>query len=361
MEDPVFRDLARAVDPPVMTAELPGIGGILRARPEDFRVTELPAYGPDGREGAHLLLTMQKKGVSTEAALQEVARAVGLRRAAFGHAGLKDQDAITSQWVSAPAEARAALERFEHPRIELGRPHPHGNKLRRGHLDGNQFEIVVREPAVAIEEAIARAEAKIAFLRQGGGLPNFYGPQRFGRDGVNARRGLAVIRAGARRRRGDLIVSAGQSALFNLYLLLRHSRGLLRRALAGDILKKATTGGLFTCTDPEVDQARMDAGELVVTGPIFGGKMRCPPPSSPAASLEAETLERAGVPAAAVSDLGRRAPGSRRPVLVQLKRAQVRAAPAVTDAGLAAGVCVAVTLPPGTYATVLCRELQEGR
>jgi len=361
VEDPVFHDLTRAVDPPVVTAALPGIGGILRARPEDFRVTELPSYAPDGREGAHLLLTMRKTGMSTEAALHEVARAVGLPRAAFGHAGLKDQNAVTLQWISAPAQARSALERFEHPRIELGAPLPHGNKLRRGHLEGNQFEIVVRELTASIEEAIARCRAKVARLREGGGLRNLYGPQRFGKEGVNARNGLAAIRAGARRRRGDLTVSAGQSALFNLYVLVRQSRGLLRRALAGDILKKTTTGGLFTCTDPEIDQGRMDAGELVVTGPIFGGKMRCPPSSTPAAILEEETLQRAGVPAAAISDLGRRAPGSRRPVLVQLDDLHVRAAPAVPDAGLAAGICVSVTLPPGSYATVLCRELQEGR
>jgi tRNA pseudouridine13 synthase len=304
---------------------------------------------------------MGKRGLSTEAALQEVARAVGLPRAALGYAGLKDQDAVTSQWISAPAGVRAALERFEHPRIELGAPEPHGNKLRRGHLKGNQFEIVVRDPRPSIEEAITRAEAKIASLRDGGGLHNFYGPQRFGKDGVNARRGLALIRAGARRRRGDLIVSAGQSALFNLYLLMRRSRALLRRALSGDILRKTTTGGIFTCDDPEIDQARMDDAELVVTGPIFGGKMRSPPPATPAARLEAETLERAGVSAAAVSDLGRRVPGSRRPVLVQLDDVHVRAAPAVPDAGLAAGIYMAVTLPPGTYATVLCRELQGGR
>jgi tRNA pseudouridine13 synthase len=360
VEDPVFHDLARAIDPPAVTAALPGIGGILRARPEDFCVKELPSYAPDGRENAHLLLTMRKTGMSTEAALHEVARAVGVPRAAFGHAGLKDQDAVTLQWISAPAEAKAALERFEHPSMELGALLPHGNKLRRGHLKGNQFEIVVRDPPAGIEEAIARCRAKIAALREGGGLHNFYGPQRFGKGGVNARNGLAAIRAGVRRRRGDLVVSAGQSALFNLYLLVRHSRGLLRRALAGDILKKTTTGGLFACTDPEVDQARMEAGELVVTGPIFGGRMRCPPSDTPAASLEEETLQRAGMPAAAISNLGRRAPGSRRPVLVQLDDVQVRAAPAIPDAGLAAGVCVTVTLPPGTYAVVLCRELQEG-
>lgn len=361
MEDAVPHDLTQALDPPLATEMLPGIGGVMRSRPEDFCVTELPAYAPDGRENAHLLLTMTKRGFSTEGALQEVARAVGLPRSVLGCAGLKDQDAVTSQWISAPAAARAALERFEHPRIELGPPQPHGNKLRRGHLQGNRFEIVLRDLAIPIAEALATAREKIDALRELGGLHNFYGPQRFGPGGANALRGLAAIRSRARRRRGDLIVSAGQSALFNLYLLTRRSRTLLQRALRGDILKKTASGGIFTCLDPEAEQGRVDTGELVVTGPMFGGRMRAPPPDTPAALLEHEILELAGVSSDAVSGLGRRAPGSRRALFAGLHDVHVRAAPAVPEAGLAPGVCVAVTLPPGTYATVLCRELQGGR
>jgi tRNA pseudouridine13 synthase len=167
---------------------------------------------------------------------------------------------------------------------------------------------------------------------------------------------LATL-AGKRRRRpkGDLTLSAGQSALFNLYLATRAERGLCRTALAGDILQKRGSGGMFECEDPAADQARLDAGELVITGPMFGSKMRAPTHGTPAHELEQELLASVGLSCAKLEKLGRSAPGTRRRLLVWPEQLELARAPA--EAGLGAGLALRFSLPPGSYATVLLREL----
>ena len=187
---------ARLLDPPLQTADLPGIGGQIRLCPEDFTVREIPAYGPDGRVGAHLLLTMHKRGLGSEDAIVEISRQTGIPRPEIGLAGLKDKDAVTEQWISVPFAAGTRLAEFSHPAITLGTAHPHGNKLRRGHLHGNHFNIVVRELAVSGEEAAERIIAKRSRLAELGGLANLYGNQRLGDSGSNLRRGLEALAAG---------------------------------------------------------------------------------------------------------------------------------------------------------------------
>ena len=82
------------------------------------------------------------------------------------------------------------------------------------------------------------------------------------------------------------MLSALQSAVFNRALELRATRGPLTRVLPGDVLKKTDTGGLFVSTDPEVDQRRVDAGELIPTAPMPGGREIEPPPGTAAHALE---------------------------------------------------------------------------
>lgn len=344
------------LDPPLQTADLPGIGGRIRMCPEDFAVHELPAYGPDGRTGAHMLLTLRKRGIGTEDAIVEVARQTGIPRPDIGLAGLKDKDAVTEQWISVPFAAGPKLAGFSHPAIWLGEPTPHGNKLRRGHLHGNRFTLVVRELATSGEQAQTRVAAKVARIAELGGLDNLSGNQRLGSDGGNLRRGLELLASGARRGRADFLLSAGQSALFNLYLLERRTRGLMRTVLAGDILKKTATGGLFECTEPAVDQARFDSGELGITGPMFGSKMRAPAPGTAAAALEQEILDLAGISPDALKALGNKVEGTRRPL--QLPQIPLQTELALATDTLPPGLRLHFALPPGSYATVLLQELQ---
>lgn len=341
---------AAVVDPPRGCDDLPGIGGVIRARPEDFAVEELPAYPADGGAG-HLLVWLRKRSLTTEEAVREVARQTRIPQGEIGVAGLKDRDAITHQQISVPDRAAAALAQFRHPAIELSDVRPHSHKLRRGHLRGNRFVIVVRELAVEIDEAQQRARAKLARLAEptGHGLRNYYGSQRFGEGARNLEPGLASLAGRRRRHKGDISVSAGQSALFNFYLATRAERGLLTTVLVGDILQKRDSGGMFECQDAPTEQARLDAGELVLTGPMYGSKMRAPKSGTPADALEHEVLATVGLDTGKLAKLGRNVPGTRRQLAIW--PADVNATP--DDGGLQLQFCLA----SGSYATVLLREL----
>lgn len=298
---------------------------------------------------------MRKRSLSTEEAIHELARQLRIPRAEIGVAGRKDRDAVTVQRISVPERAAAAIERFEHAQIQLWDPKPHSHKLRRGHLRANQFRIVVRELDVALDEAQRRAQLAIEELTRVG-LRNYYGVQRFGAGARNLEPGLAALAGRGRRRpKGDIQVSAGQSALLNLYLATRAERSLLSTALRGDILQKRETGGMFECEDPSADQARLDAGELVVTGPMFGSKMRAPSPGTPAATLEREILDVAGIAPAKLAKLGRKVPGTRRRLLVWPDWPLDPAVAVTDERGDGLRLCFA--LPSGSYATVLIREL----
>ncbi len=344
---------AQILEPPLQTAELPGTGGRIRRRPEDFVVDEIAAYESDGTTGAHALVSMTKRELSSEEAIECVAQHLSVARRDLGMAGRKDRVAVTTQWISVPWAAHQRLASFEHPQISLGTPQPHSNKLRTGHLHGNRFTLVLRELAVSPQQAATRVEAIAAALVQQGGLANFYGPQRFGREGHQLDRGLDSLRRGHGGKRGNLVVGAGQSALFNLTALLRRDRQQWRTILAGDLLRKQQTGGMFECTDPATDQARLDAGELHITGPMFGSRMRGPSPGTPSAQLEADALAMAAVEPSALLALGRKASGTRRPLTVALDSIEAEPVP---DDELGPGLRVRFALPSGSYATQLLRE-----
>src|SRR4051812_49473544 len=94
---------------PLVTASLPGIGGHIKAQPEDFEVEEVPAYAPSG-SGDHLFLWVQKRGVGAEYFTRQVARRLGVPTEDVGTAGLKDRHAVTRQWVSVPTSAEPRLK-----------------------------------------------------------------------------------------------------------------------------------------------------------------------------------------------------------------------------------------------------------
>lgn len=321
---------------------------------EDFRVVEEPAYPPDGGAG-HLLLTLDKRGWTTEDALREVARQLGLPRSEIGAAGQKDRRAWTTQWISLPATAGPRLAAFAHEALRLGPPQPHGHKLRRGHLRANRFRVVLRDLDCSAGEALERMREQAQRLEAVGGMGHLFGPQRFGAQGRNVEQGLRLLNQPRRIRPGDFALSALQGGLFNLVWLLRRQRGQLREVLAGDILQKTATGGLFWSDEPVADQARLEAGELRLSGPIFGADRLAPPHGSPAWELEEEALAAFGTPRETWVGLGKRAPGTRRALQTQARELAMT----VGDDG--ASVVLNFALEAGAYATRLMTELVDWR
>ena len=124
---------------PYLTAELPGVGGLIRATPEDFQVDERPLYLPCG-EGEHLYLRITKRGLSTPDLLKRPSSVLGIKAQSIGVAGLKDARAVTSQMVSvqgvdAERLARVTVDEQLLKLEVLGR---HRNRLRTGHHAGNR-------------------------------------------------------------------------------------------------------------------------------------------------------------------------------------------------------------------------------
>jgi tRNA pseudouridine13 synthase len=327
--------------------------------PETFVVEEIAAYEPSG-EGEHTFLWVEKRGVTTMDAARRIARLLGADARDVGYAGLKDRNAVTRQWLSVPRVDPERAKQIAEPDLVVLAASRHGNKLRTGHLRGNRFEIVAT--IAAGEAALADLRARVEALAASG-VPNRYGEQRFGAAGDNAAAGLAILR-GERRERDHrlrkLLLSAAQSAVFNRALELRAAApGGLAAVLAGDVLQKVASGGLFITEEVEVDQRRVDAGELAVTGPLPGGREKEPPPGTPARAVEDEALAAVGATRDDFARAGRDLPGARRPYLCPLTLGVPAVQPEAAPAGPnEAAVRVKFSLPAGSYATVVVAALR---
>ena len=336
------------MDLPYLTADLPGIGGVLRTTPEDFLVDEEPAYLPSG-EGDHVFIKIEKRGLTTQMAVDAIAKALNVKARDIGVAGMKDRHAVTRQWLSLPPptllEAAQALGLPDISVLEVSR---HKNKLRTGHVRANRFVLRVRGVA---DGAVDTARAVLERLALPPGAPNWYGEQRFGRDGDNAARGRAIVNGEGfprDRKLARLLVSALQSEMFNTWLIARMADGLYSTVLAGDVLHK-NGGGMFTSEDAAVDTQRLVAGEVVLTGPMFGDQMRRCAEGSPALEREDKILADAGLTRDSFASVRAIAEGTRRDATITV------AAPTVTQ--IETGIEVAFGLPGGAYATAVMREL----
>lgn len=339
--------------PLMLTADLPGIGGILKQSPEDFIVEEIPAYEPNG-EGEHLFLWIEKHDTAAEQLTQHIARCLVISNGEIGVAGLKDKRAVTRQYVSVPFKAAERVPEIDTDQIHVLKSERHVNKLRTGHLRGNRFTIVVRDVA---DGALARAQAILQQINRLG-FPNYYGEQRFGSRGDNVQTGMELLSGrktprslpGARRKfLLRLMLSSVQSQLFNNVLESRLRDGLLHQVLDGDVMQVVASGGSFVVEDATTDQGRFDEREIVITGPIFGGKMR--QPTGVVAEREAQILTDFGLTLEDFDRFKKLLSGTRRPFLIWPDDL------AVTE--VEQGLQFTFTLPSGVYATTLLREFMK--
>lgn len=330
--------------PPLLTADLPGSGGRLKTVPEDFEVEEIPAYEPCG-SGEFIYLWIEKRDMGAEFFTRQVARRLGIGPEEVGTAGLKDRRAVTRQFVSVPVAVESRLSQLDGDGMRVLSVSRHGNKLKPGHLRGNRFRILLRDVKTPthIGPIVER-------LRRDG-LPNYYGTQRFGRDGETGRLGFELlsgqpvrVRSGFLRK---LALSAAQSALFNLCLARRLTEGLLRRVLLGDVMAKWPFGGLFVAREVAVEQERFDRRETVTAGPMFGRKTFAA--EADALKREEAVLSDMGLSLTSFNGFGKLLQGTRRHNLIYLD--DLSAEPE------AEGIRCTFTLPAGSYATVLLREL----
>lgn len=330
---------------PYLTAS-PGVDGVLKQSPEDFFVEELPAYELSG-EGEWLFLLIEKRDLSTPDLVDHIVGSLGIARDQIGTAGRKDGFAVTRQFVCVPARSFQSADQIETDRISVLEQCRHGNKLRTGHLRGNRFRIVLRNIA---DDALEKTNAVVSELQRTG-FPNWFGEQRFGARDDSDHLGLSLLRGEtARRARKNemrFALSAAQSRMFNDWAAARIRDGLAHSVLPGDVMQVATSGGPFVVDDVSAEQPRCDERETMLTGPIFGPKMR--QPASEAAEREQRVLSDFGLSPDSFERFRRLTSGTRRPLLVFVDDLQAQM---VVD-----GLQLSFSLPSGAYATCLVREI----
>lgn len=396
---------------PYRIHDFAGIGGIIKQRPDDFFVQEIPLYEPAGR-GEHVYAEVQKIGMTTFQAIHRLGDALGVRSRDIGYAGMKDAHAITRQVFSIQGTTPEALMALHIPDMQVLSAARHTNKLRLGHLSANRFAIKIRQvnptDVVKLHPIVAQLQDR--------GMPNYFGPQRFGRRGDNARLGAALIRAddagllalllgsanpdvddpddlrarqaydhaqldlamriyprhhGTERRvlarliktanptaatkaidqkLRRLWISALQSELFNQVVARRIDT--IDRVLSGDFAVKHENGACFPVSDAAAEQPRCDRFEISPTGPLVGYRMSLP--QGEALAIEQAVLAEHALGPEDFRRAGRhKVKGARRPLRVQ--PADVELAGGVDEHG--PHITLAFTLPAGSFATVFLREL----
>ncbi len=404
---------------PFLTADIAGVGGVIKTRPEDFFVEELPLYEPGGL-GTHTYVLIEKKGLGTREALDRIARALNVSRREIGLAGLKDAQAVARQWISIEHIEPQRVEQVSIPDVRVLQTARHTNKLKPGHLRGNRFVIRLRKLALPLPQAAQVAQEVLAILSRRG-VPNYFGPQRFGNHKDNHLLGKAVVKNDAAtfadlflghptqdidsptvfearrlydegryeeaarawpgsffdQRRALRALAGGKGNKKKVfYTVDKHLKSLfisayqsdlfnrvlaarmphIDKLLRGDMAYKHANGACFQVEQPEVEQPRCDSFEISPTGPLLGGRITRL--TGPAGEIENPILDGENL-----GDLDMRqmkhfgARGGRRPLRFHPRNTAV----ATGEDDLGPYLELAFELDSGCYATTLLAELTKDR
>jgi tRNA pseudouridine13 synthase len=397
-----------------------GIGGVLKERPEDFIVEEIPTYDPSG-EGEHLYLGIQKTNMPHTEMLGVLCRHFGVDESAIGFAGMKDRVAVTQQTVSVHLPKEKPVGELRHERLAVLWARRHTNKLRRGHLRGNRFVIRIRQVDPMQVRTVKRRLEELAVR----GIPDYFGEQRFGyrvnnhmlgllhargdwkaaldellgargspfpphqleareryeagdhegaaeRWGRNDQAERIALRALARGRDHagavraipphvkSFWMSALQGAVYNATLGARVADGNFDTVLRGDVAVLAGKSSQFPvpldASDAELAELRARCAALDLSP---AGPIHGPGMIESAGeprAYEEAALARYGAGAALFVPPALEGDGARRPLRITMRDWSV-------DAGVdehGGYIRLAFDLPKGAFATVLCREIIGG-
>lgn len=333
------------VEVPFILTSLSSCGGHIGPQPEHFIVRESPLYQFSGA-GQHLFVRVRKRGLTTQQLLRILSKASGVRDRDIGYAGLKDKNAVSEQWVSLLGVDAEAVEHWSLPDdVQVLEVTRHDNKLRTGHLSGNEFRITVVNAERASEVHLT---ALVAAIGQHG-LPNYFGVQRFGHDGRNLTEALQWLDSGKRAKSrflAKLYPSVIQAEIFNRYLSARREVGL-DHLLPGEVVRLDGSGKMFVVEDASLEQPRLVSGDVHLTGPIWGPKAKAA--SGEALALEQQVIADLGLGPEDLQRLGASAPGSRRDLIMPVSDARFELLGPDSFA-------LEFSLPAGSYATQVVRE-----
>ncbi|MGB2078293.1 MAG: tRNA pseudouridine(13) synthase TruD [Vibrio sp.] len=328
----------------------PTATAFLKAQPEDFCVAEDLGFEFSG-QGEHLMVQIEKRGENTSFVANELAKFCGVTSKAMGWAGLKDRHAVTTQWLSihlpqGDAPDFAAFEAL-HPSVRILQTQRHHQKLRSGDLIANDFTI--RLTQVSDMDAVLTRLDQVKTKQ----VPNYFGQQRFGRDGNNlseARRwGRDNVRTRNQNKR-SLYLSTARSWIFNQILSKRIEAGLLQTLVEGDIIlhkDDARTQIVVDADNRDELQFLLNEGQVLLTAALAGD-------NALPTQGQAQALEQACVDAE--EDLmklirGNRMRHDRRPVLLEFSNLEWQ-----QDGD---SLSLTFRLPAGSFATMLLREIAD--
>lgn len=325
----------------------PSADAKVKAQAQDFQVIEDLGYEFTG-EGEHFMVKIRKQGENTTYVANELAKACGVQSKNVSWAGLKDRHAVTEQWLSVHLpkqgdELDIAEFEAQHPQVKIVETARHNKKLRPGDLKGNKFTIRLVD-VTDIQDVEARL-AKIQSL----GVPNYFGAQRFGKEGSNlseARRwGRDNVRTRNQNKR-SLYLSTARSWIFNHIVSHRIESECFNLLLDGDLVQD-TNGELVLVDESNKQdlQKLITDGKRLLTASLAGDNAL--PTQGEAEQLENKFLD-------AEPDLmklirGNRMRHDRRPVALY---ANDMAWNVENN-----DVVVSFSLPAGSFATSILREV----
>mgnify|MGYP000873953421 FL=1 len=321
--------------PPKQTA-------LLKAECADFVVKEQLGYDMSG-DGEFVAVKVRKTDCNTLFVGEQLAKFAGISARNMSYAGLKDRKAVTEQWFSLqmPGQPTPDFSQFSLEGVEILEVTRHQRKIRIGSLQGNHFEILLRNAKETDE-----LKVRLDFLAKNG-FPNYFTEQRFGRDGNNLTQALrwanGEIKVKDRNKR-SFYLSAARSEMFNLIVSKRMELNLAQQILVGDVLQLNGSHSWFVVDESEdlvQLQQRLAQQDVLLTAPLIGEEEKS------AVDFEHEIF--AQHQALFVLMRQERMKAARRPILMQPQQFQWQFEPN--------GLRLQFDLQVGSYATALIREL----
>ncbi len=255
--------------------ETPLSAAVFKSAPEDFCVDEDLGYTPSG-SGEHLCVRIRKTALTTRQVVERLARCVKAREADIGFAGQKDKQGVCTQWFSIciPGSKEPDLSEVQDPNLQILEQGWNSKKIRSGTHRANHFKIRLRQ----VQNWNNDIEKRLNIICAEG-VPNYYGEQRFGKDGGNITSAQDWF-AGKLKRPGRLqrsmFLSAARSAVFNTVLSERVQAGDWNLYREGDVMNLAGSESVFIPEQwDDVLQARLQEKDIHPTGPLWGrGELR---------------------------------------------------------------------------------------
>jgi tRNA pseudouridine13 synthase len=329
-----------------LTFGAPAGEGVIRERSEDFQVDEILGFEPAG-DGQHVFLQLRKRDTNTLWLARQIALFAGVSQKDLGYAGLKDRYGVTSQWFSVDMAGRPEPDwrGLESAQVQLLQVARNPRKLRIGALQGNRFRLRI----CRLQADLQILEQRLRQLRDSG-MPNYFGEQRFGHDYSNLDQAQAMFerRLGrVERKLRGLLISAARSQLFNEVLAERIEQASWDRPMIGDYfcLDGSRSGFATEQLDENLNE-RCRSMDIHPSGPLWGRGW--PPVSGETLLLEQMLLEPYGIMRNGLEHVG----------LQQERRAlRVRIGDLRWELTGQDELLLEFSLPAGSYATVLLREL----